>query len=262
MRFRCVGLLNAVDGVSVHLCKYLRVGLTTSDARAGDEMGLVGEVLRGENLVSRFYYSRVIQINLIHEKPRANAVVGERNALVFKVLDIVFKQNSGLRLRIFRRVTGIGQPQMAIGSVTRLEKAIFKPFPLHVRRQIHPKGQLRAVEWRLLNDAHGAVGRFRFASRQQFDLVACIAQEIALKHRLGTTCQAVFRLVVCRENRLQLLAIRQHRIRDAQHEMEFLDLRAAVETENPCFGVVKSQNFVHKNLILPAKIHIFYGESR
>ena len=174
----------ACYGVVVHLCQHVRILLLSSDAGRGNEMGVDGQTLGEEELVAGTDHSTVVQIHVVHEQPRADAV-GLEGALLLKELHVVLvEEQSCLVLRVGSHVMCRAVPEMTELAVAHLVESAFSHACLHTCHQPHPQGNLRTVEGRLLDDALGAV--CDVGDNHLVGLVGGVAEEIALENGLCT----------------------------------------------------------------------------
>ena len=74
-------LLDACDGVFVLLRVHVVILLTASVSCGGYDVGMDGQTLGEEELVAGAYHTAVVQIDIVDEEPRADAVGLERAAL-------------------------------------------------------------------------------------------------------------------------------------------------------------------------------------
>ena len=90
----CVDLLltDACDGVVVHLREHVGILLTAPDACRGDEMGVDSQALGEEHLVTRTYDTTVVQVDVIHKKPRADAILREFASLLGQLHNVLVEE--------------------------------------------------------------------------------------------------------------------------------------------------------------------------
>ena len=229
--------LQTSDGVVVHLREHVGILLSSTDACRGDEMGVDGQPLGEEELVAGAYHTTVVQVDIVHEEPRADAVVCERTALLEQLHVVFVEEQSRLVFRVGSEIMGRAVPKVMELSVTHLVEAVARQTGGHVGHQIHPQADFRAVEGRLLDDALGAVAHI--AHDHMVGLVRRIAQEIALEHGLRLSGQLFEQLRISRHHSLQLRLEGHQRAAGVNHGVIFFYFCASVEAEYLGAGVGK-----------------------
>ena len=172
----------AFHRISAELHERTRVGRQTTDAGRRNVVR-VGRQPHAEEVVkTRFDQTRIVGVDVAHEKPSAHAVVGDRGALRCEFVLIACEQSLGLCCRIARRAFHAHVPKVAITAVFHRGDAV-GALHLHAREEINPQADFRTVERRLLNYGDGARG-FRLHERS---LVGGVAHEVAFEHgaRIG-----------------------------------------------------------------------------
>ena len=190
-------------------------------------MGVDGQTLGEEELVAGAYHTAVVQIDIVDEEPRADAV-GLECAAFFEQLHVVLvEEQARLVFRVGRHVVGGAVPEVAEGAMLYLvESALAEP-RLHTCHQVAPEGDLRAVEGRLFDDALGTIGDIR--ENHLVGLVGRITEEVALKYRLSPFQLALKQLVIGVEHGLQLLGVGEPLGIHMDHHLILFHLRAVVE---------------------------------
>ena len=193
-------------------------------------MGVDGQTLGEEELVTGTNHSTVVQVYIIHEKPRADAV-GLEGALLLKELHVVLvEEQSCLVLRVGCHVMCRAVPEMTELAVAHLVESAFSHACLYTCHQPHPKGNLRAVEGCLLDDALGAV--CNVGDNHLVGLVGGVAEEIALENGLCTRQLTFYQMVICTNDGFQLLGEWQTLLCDTDYCMILLYLRAVVKARH------------------------------
>lgn len=87
-------------------------------------MGVGGKVVGRKHLVPPLHHTGIIHVDVMHEKPCAHTVVGNRAPLVFKPQGVVAEQRTGgyLRAHIGRARTPL--PEMSVDAVMHREKPV------------------------------------------------------------------------------------------------------------------------------------------
>ena len=244
----------AAHGVVVHLGEHVGVLLSAAYAGGGYEVGVVGEALGEEHLVARSHHAAVVQVDVVDEEPRAQAVVAQRAAFLGQLHDVLVEEQARLVLGVGGQVVGAAVPQVAVGAVGHLAEAVGAHARSHVGHQVGPQGHLRAVEWGLLDDALGAVagvGRLH-----KVGLVGGVAEEVALEHGYGAARQrAAQQLAVGVEQGVELLLEGAAAAFGVDDEVVFgYALAVGREAVQLGHGVVENDSLLHVVCFHAAKV--------
>ena len=155
-----------------------RVGRQTADARRRNVVCVGGQSHAEEVVKARFDQTRIVGVDVAHEKPSAHAVIGDRGALRCEFVLVAGEQSLGLCRRITRGAFHAHVPKVTITAVIHRGDAV-GALHLDSREEINPQADFRTVERRLLNDGDSA-RRFLLHER---NLVGGVAQEVAFEHR-------------------------------------------------------------------------------
>ena len=142
----------ALHGVSIHFHQDLGRGVPSLDARAGNIMGFLRQILRGEDLLACFYHPRVVYIHVLNKEPSPYAVFGELATLLRELQDVIVEDEACLILRIGGFVEGAARPQVRIGAMGDLEHPVLVQRGGNGRLQVGPHRYFRAIHRRLLDD--------------------------------------------------------------------------------------------------------------
>ena len=82
-------LLDAGDGIVVHLGEHIGIHLSSANASRGNKMGVYSEALCEEELITCTNHTTIIQVDIVDEQPGADTVGFERTVF-FKQLHVVF----------------------------------------------------------------------------------------------------------------------------------------------------------------------------
>ena len=229
--------LDAGNAVVVHLCQHVRILLSTANARRGNEMRMLRQSLGEEHLVACSDDTAVVQVDVVDEQPRADAVISQFATLLSQLHDILVEQQAHLVFGVCCQVASTAVPHMAELAVTYFIQSASGDTRLHTRHQIHPQGYLRTVKGCLLDDALGAWGHIR--GDNILCLIGSVAQEVTLEHRLRTSWQTVQQTIVRLHDGFQLLRIRQAFLADVNHCVIFLYFRAVFKAKYLGTGILK-----------------------
>ena len=222
-------------------------------------MRVVRESLGEEYLVASTHHASVVQVNIVHKEPRAHTVVGQCAPLLRQLHHIFVEQQSRLVLRVGSQVMSRAVPQMAetaLGRGRHLIEPAGRQTGVHVRHEIDPQGQFRAVERSLLDEALSAVATI--GSSNVVALIGGVAQEIAFEHGNGTLQVLVYELVISVEHGPHLLFEGQGGV-GHPHDGMILMGGAHLEAEDACLGMVERNACGHRPFLnLHAKVLLFW----
>jgi len=83
---------NTLYCITIHLHGYLRVGMPAADTSAGDIVSMFCQILCDKYFIAGFYYSGVIYVYILYEKPSTNAIVCQCTLLFHELHYIVVEQ--------------------------------------------------------------------------------------------------------------------------------------------------------------------------
>ena len=190
-------------------------------------MGVDGQALSEEELVTGAYHTAIVQIDIVDEEPRADAVSLQCAALLQQLHVVLVEEQACLVFRVGSHVMGGAVPEVTERTVLYLVEATLGQARLYTCHQVAPEGNLRTVEGRLLDDALRAVGDI--GEDDLVGLIGGIAEEIALEHCLRSLQRTFKQLVIGIEHGLQLLGVGEPLGIHMDHGMILLYLRAVVE---------------------------------
>ena len=113
-------LFYSIYCVCIHLYQYFRIGMTTGNARTGDEMRFVRQVLSSKDFITRFHHTGIVYIHILHIEPGTDTIICQAATVFQQLHHIVVEQKTHLILRIRCLITGSCHPQVTIGSVLHL----------------------------------------------------------------------------------------------------------------------------------------------
>ena len=218
------------DGVCVEQYQTVRIGMAPFDAGTGDVVGLRRQAVMLEKLPTRPYDARIVDIDVLHEKPCPHAVVLQRASELPEPFGVPVEQRFGLPGRISVERGAVSGPDMAVAVVVGRDSA-FERRDLSVgeRKQVDPQGDLAAVQRGLLHDGSRTGGIGLLARAERVDLIGRVAQKVALEN--GTEFSAVARqqVEIGGTDVAELLGQRSFRVGDMQYGMALAHAAWTVE---------------------------------
>ena len=118
---------NTLNAIEVGSYRRLRIGIAPGYAGAGNVVSGLGETVQAEHLVARLHHPMIVNVDVVNEKPCAQAVVCHRHAVGFQSIREIVEQRMRLAVRTGKRV-GVGAaPIMAMAAVRCHHRAIAQP---------------------------------------------------------------------------------------------------------------------------------------
>lgn len=169
------------EGVGAHLYDGVGVGGEALDAGGGEVVGVAGEALGGEVVFAGLDEAVVLGVDVAYEEPCAEAVALEGGVEVAEGGGVVLEDVVGLVVAVAVGVVEVHLPEVVVAVVAG-DDGVVLGGDGGAALEVHPDGNLAAVEGLLLDVGVGDVGLVAHVGL----LVGAVAEEVALENVLGS----------------------------------------------------------------------------
>ena len=169
------------EGVGAHLYDGVGVGGEALDAGGGEVVGVAGEALGGEVVFAGLDEAVVLGVDVAYEEPCAETVALEGGVKVAEGGGVVLEDVVGLVVAVAVGMVEVHLPEVVVAVVAG-DDGVVLGGDGGAALEVHPDGNLAAVEGRLLDVGVGDVGLVAHVGL----LVGAVAEEVALEDVLGS----------------------------------------------------------------------------